>query len=695
MNKLNLWIGLECTLNRVGNIYFDQLEKSGHYGRGFDLQKFSMLNPQRIRYPFLWEKAAPKKEGVYDWSLFDVNLQNLKMAGLTPIVGLLHHGSGPFYTNLLDPHFPEKFARYAKDFAHRYPFLNDYTPINEILTTASFSCLYGHWYPHQKNDKSFIRACYNECRATILAMKEIRKVNPAARLIQTEDFDNTRRFLSFDLLCGKVTVSHPFYDFLLQELSEEELKWLEQNPCAPDVLGINHHLLSNRYLDERLERYPESDVAMVDFDIGIPTPTPYSIFKEVWDRYHIPLAITEVHARGHREDQIRWFWEIWNAAKQIQAEEIPIEAVTAWSLLGTFNWNSLCTTDENFYEPGVFDLRTSNGEPRVTGLYHVIKRISQGEKPKEPVLAVPGWWKNPQSYNQRNNQFSFVWNSHQKEPLLIVGGRGTLGKAFARICSARNIPFILLNRNQLDIASILQLRQILNQIKPWAVVNAAGMVNIDEAERNEALCYRENIKGPKNLAQECKIRDIPLLTFSTDQVFGGEKNQPYFENDYVAPLNVYGQSKVIAEKKVLSIHDKVLVVRTSSFFGPWDESNFVINCLKTVSKNEYFSAAKNVSMSPTYIPDLVHACLDLLIDRHYGLVHLANSGVISWFEFAKSIVSFHSKLKADLIVGYKAEDQPVVARRPSNSALASEHFNILPPLEQTFSRFFKELEINF
>lgn len=722
MKSLNLWVGIECTLNRVGDQYFDQLRKSKHWQRKDDLKNFAALNPQRIRYPFLWEYAAPSQERNYNWSLFDQNLKKLKEAGLIPIVGLLHHGSGPVYTNLLDKEFPKKFSTYAHDFASRYPELTDYTPINEILTTARFSCLYGHWYPHRKDDRSFIRAFYNECCATILAMQEIRKINPQARLIQTEDigrcestkaleyqrnFDNERRWLSFDLLCGKVDSHHPLYEFLLQELTDAELQWIRANACPPNLLGINHYLLSNRFLDERLDLYPEylhggnkrqayADVGIVDTDIEN-RPTPYSVFKEVWDRYQIPLAITEAHARGYREDQMRWFLEIWQSAEKLMKQGVPIEAVTAWSLLGTYDWNSLCTIEQNFYEPGVFDLRTPDGKPRETGLSKFIKSLTNTSIDSivemQPVFQAKGWWSNHCfDSRKKENKFS-TWNDLGKKNILITGGSGTLARSFARICAIRNIPFVVVNRNQLDIASALKVREVLGQIKPWAVINAAGHVKVDEAENNATLCFRENVCGPRILAEECNLRGIPLLTFSSDQVFGGDQTVPYLENDDVNPLNIYGQSKAIAERKVLAAHDKSLVVRTSSFFSPWDEYNFAVQCLRSIEDKKAFPAAKDIFMSPTYVPDLVNACLDLLIDQQYGLLHLVNQGEVSWEEFAKAVASNMAKDKTNYIYGYRAIDFPKVARRPIYSVLSSTRYQILPPLEESLVRFFQELEI--
>ena len=130
----------------------------------------------------------------------------------------MHHGSGPAFTNLLDPQFPVLLAQYAKQVAGQFPHINYYTPVNEPLTTARFSGLYGLWYPHKKDDTAFLKMLLNEIKGIVLSMQAIREINPLAKLVQTEDlgktystrslkyqadFENRRRWLTYDLLCGK------------------------------------------------------------------------------------------------------------------------------------------------------------------------------------------------------------------------------------------------------------------------------------------------------------------------------------------------------------------------------------------------------------------------------------------------------------------------------------------------------------
>src|SRR5205823_1524664 len=150
--------GVESTVNRVGDVFFDQLERSGHASHLADLDRFATLGIRALRFPVLWERTAPDGPGSEQWEWSDARLSRLKELGIEPIVGLLHHGSGPRWTSLVDEAFPVGLAGYAREVARRYPWVEWYTPVNEPLTTARFSGLYGHWYPHGHDALTFLRA---------------------------------------------------------------------------------------------------------------------------------------------------------------------------------------------------------------------------------------------------------------------------------------------------------------------------------------------------------------------------------------------------------------------------------------------------------------------------------------------------------------------------------------------------------
>lgn len=727
-----LWVGLECTVNRVGDHYMNQSELNGHTVRWSDIGLFASTGANKIRYPFLWETIAPNRPQEYDWSLADERMVLLREAGIEPIAGFVHHGSGPRWTNLLDPGFPCALAKFAEAFARRYPQVNDYTPVNEPLTTARFSALYGLWYPHLRDAPSFLKALVHELKATVLSMRAIRKINPLARLIQTEDLgraqstplleyqarhENHRRWLTYDFLCGMIDASHALYPYLTEcaGVTDDELAWFRDNPCPPDVIGINHYLLSDRFLDERLERYPSgfhggngkhsyADVGAAHVADAQVIPLK-EILLEAARRYGRAVAVTEVHVDGTRESQMRWLEETWNDACSLRAQGWPVEAVTVWSLLGSFDWNSLCTVPARYYEPGVFDVRGQ--EPRPTALYHMCRRLTADGRFEHPALAEPGWWHQskrvlfPQRLvdaGRENHEISarlgtLLGARLSPRPILVIGARGTLGRAFARQLNARALPYRLCSRDDIDIADPASVAKCLDETRPWYVINAAGYVQVDRAEAEQDLCQRENADGPARLATACAERRIPLLTFSSDLVFDGCQGLPYLEHASVSPLSAYGRAKVEAERRVLIAHDEALIVRTSAFFGPWDESNFVTLALRTLSAKREFEAPMDYTVSPTYVPDLVNVALDHVLDGTRGILHLSNAGEITWSNLAM-MAAERAGLEVSLVRPRPLQEFGWAAVRPKYSVLGSRYGRQLPSLERALDRYFDELSID-
>jgi dTDP-4-dehydrorhamnose reductase len=387
---LELWGGVECTVNRVGDRYRDQLRLSGHHERAGDLESFADLGIAALRYPVLWERTRPDPGRAADWRWPDARLHRLRALEVRPIVGLVHHGSGPRHTHLLDDGFAPGLADHAGAVAARYPWIEDWTPVNEPLTTARFSALYGHWYPHATDERAFWLALLNQIDATRLAMAAIRRVTPTARLIATDDLgktvataplaaqaehDNQRRWAGWDLLFGRVDRHHPLFDPLDRLGLGDRLRRIADDPCPPDIVGVNHYLTSDRFLDHRLDRYPEhlhgsnGCEAYADTEaVRVLDPSPAGMagaLREAWARYRTPIALTEVHNGSTREEQLRWAAEAWDAAVALRAEGADVRAVTAWALLGSHGWDTLLTGDGT-YETGVFDV--GDGTPRPTAL---------------------------------------------------------------------------------------------------------------------------------------------------------------------------------------------------------------------------------------------------------------------------------------------------------------------------------------
>lgn len=411
---LEMWGGIECTINRIGNTFRDQLEYSGHYARPCDIRALADLGITHLRYPVLWEKHQQHESKPIDWRWAEKRLSLIATSGMVPVVGLLHHGSGPAFTNLLDPKFPEKFARYAARLARTFPWLSNFIPINEPLTTARFSCLYGHWFPHKRNDVDFCRALINQMKATVLAMKEIRKVNPAAVFIQTEDlakvhstevlkyqadFENQRRWLSYDLLCGMINQYHPLWDYFIQsEIPAEELTFFLQNACPPTMLGLNYYVTSERFLSHNIDGVPLENIGGNGQHRYIDTEAHRAgcaegmaaLAVECWDRYRLPIVMTEVHLGCTCDEQIRWLMEMWHQARALKRIGVDVRALTAWSLLGAYDWDTLLTQCNMRYECGGFDLH--EGNLHLNALGNVVRSLALNGNYSDPLLDTPGWW---------------------------------------------------------------------------------------------------------------------------------------------------------------------------------------------------------------------------------------------------------------------------------------------------------------
>lgn len=657
---LELWGGVECTVVRIGDSYRDQLVETGHATRLADLDAIADLGIRTVRYPIVWERVAPDSPGTLDFSWHDERLRRLRELGIRVIGGLVHHGSGPRYTNLLDPEFGRKLADYAERVAERYPWIDHWTPVNEPLTTARFSCMYGHWYPHRTSYDDFFRALVIECDGALQAMRAIRSKIPHARHVVTEDLgktwateqlahqanhENHRRWLSLDLLSGQVDEQHFFWrDLTRAGIDEAVLADLRSADGAPDIIGINHYLTSERFLDDRTELFPDEPVGSngrdryVDLEaVRMPRLAgqtgPAARLREAWERYGKPLAITEVHHGCTREEQLRWFHEVWSAAETVRNEGADVRAVTLWSLFGNVDWRSLLTQREGIYDVGAFDTR--GGKTRPTLIAKAAASLARGQMLKHPAGQGTGWWHRPERFYEGASPCTP--EQLGVHPVLITGATGTLGQAFARICHHRGLAHVVTDRAALDITDAASIEPALDRLLPWAVINTAGFVRVPEAEHEPANCFRINTTGPELLAAACAKRGIPFVTFSSDLVFDGKLGRPYLEPDPTSPACVYGESKAEAEDRVLAIDPRALIVRTSAFFGPWDKYNFLHHTVACLQRGEEVHASDNSVVSPTYVPDLVHATLDLLLDGESGIWHLANLGSISWHELAREI----------------------------------------------------------
>ena len=722
-HRVSIWAGIECSYNRVGDRYADQLQLAGLYERPEEIDRLAGLGVSAVRVPVLWERHCALGDAAWAWT--DDVLGRLRRNGITPILGLMHHGSGPPGVPLHSNELPERLARFAREVATAYPWARYFTPINEPLTTARFATLYGIWYPHAKSAATFAAAMLSQTRAISAAMDAIREVTPSASLVQTEDmgrvyatreleyqadFENTRRWLTFDLLCGQVVGAHPMAAyFRWAGVSDRELESVAEQACVPDIIGVNHYLTSERFLDHRIDRYPPSthggnhrgpyaDVEAVRV-LANGIAGPYAMLRETWERYGLPVAVTEAHLACTREQQLLWLSEVWSAANRLAGEGADVRAVTAWSAFGAHDWASLLTRTDRRYEPGLFDLRAP--KPRRTALAQMVRSLAARGTYDHPALHASAWWRarqrlayppvsirppGPQSSVLDFESFRLGARPKNASPVLIVGAGGTLGRAFKRACDARGLAYVAVDRRSLDITTESAIAGAVETMRPWCVVNCAGFVRVDDAERERRACHAGNVLGAARLAEACAAYNVKFVTFSSDLVFDGDRQSPYLESDTPRPLGEYGRSKAAAEVLVLDVAPTALVVRTAAFFGDDDDANFVTLALRSLSQGSVFTALNDVVVSPTYVPDLVDAALDLAIDDERGLWHLANAGAVTWEELARDAARVGG-VSDQSLTGIALDALGLVARRPRYSALASERAAVMPPLSDALARY--------
>lgn len=409
----SIWAGPECSFLTVGDWPCDQLALTGHDRRIEDLDLLAELGATAVRLPVLWGRGSSRRSTNWRWA--EERIRRAIDLGLQPVVGLLHHGFGPAGRDPLDAGWPAAFGRFAGAVASRLA-VETFLPINEPLTTARFGALYGWWSPYARDPSVFASLLLAECRAWQMAARAIRRVRPAARLVVNEDIGRTvgtprlaaivahhneRRWLTFDLLAGRVDPSHPMWPRLaLTAEHRRTLDLLRREPIAPDILGLDHYVTSDRYLDDRLDRYPDwthaldGDARYADVELvrvaGEPVDGFAGAIHDTWERYRLPVALTEVQLAGEGQDRAAWWREAWSAARASVADGIPVLAVTAWSTFGAYDWSSVLRRPCGAYEPGCFDV-SADGQPRRTILADVVAATARGVS--DDAEAVAGWWR--------------------------------------------------------------------------------------------------------------------------------------------------------------------------------------------------------------------------------------------------------------------------------------------------------------
>ena len=239
---------------------------------------------------------------------------------------------------------------------------------------------------------------------------------------------------------------------------------------------------------------------------------------------------------------------------------------------------------------------------------------------------------------------------------LIIGSSGMLG---SDLC--KTFPdAVKLTHHDLDITDREQVIESILKIKPDVVINAAAYTNVDGCEDNKELAFQVNGYGPGYIAEACARAGAKLVHFSTDYVFDGSKKE-YVESDIPDPINVYGDSKLLGEKKIIENMDDYRIVRISWLFGIHGK-NFVETMLKLSGEMDTVKVVNDQFGKPTYTMDLASKVKEI-IELDPGIYHITNDGICSWYEFASSII--------DNVIPCTSEEFPRKAKRPKYSVLVN------------------------
>jgi len=268
--------------------------------------------------------------------------------------------------------------------------------------------------------------------------------------------------------------------------------------------------------------------------------------------------------------------------------------------------------------------------------------------------------------------------------MLITGINGQVGHALMQELTEHEL--IGLTRQDCDLTNLDQIKQVIDLHQPELIINPAAYTKVDQAEDEPELAFQINRDAPKVMAEKAREYNIPLIHFSTDYVFDGEKNEAYLESDPTQPLGVYGQSKCAGEEAIQEVGGLNYIFRTS-----WVYSNIGHNFYLTMKKlsqerNELKVVADQIGVptSNQFIAEQIKSIIPQLHENNTGIYHLVPDGSCSWHEFAQAVISQTNKeFNLEHLHAIQTHDFPTKTKRPKNSILNNAK------IKQTFN-----LEVN-
>jgi beta-glucosidase len=368
------------TINH-GKTRIDEMDSCGHYEHwkdDFDLVK--ELDIWFLRYgPPIHRTWLGHNH--YDWSFVDLTFNNLYNRNIVPIVDLCHFGVPDWIGNFQNPDFPRLFARYAKDFAERFPWAQLYTPVNEMFICALFSARYGWWNEQETSDRAFVTALKHIVKANVLAMEAILDIRPDAIFIQSESSEyfhadnpkainkaeiyNSQRFLSLDLNYGR-RIDSEMYEYLMDNgMTQNEYHFFLHHHLK------HHSIMGNDYYSTNEHRVWEDGHTQAAGEVfGYD-----EITWQYYDRYRLPVMHTETNiVQGEKGNEaVFWLWKEWANVLRLRNDGVPILGFTWYSLTDQVDWDTA--------------LREVNGHVFPVGLYDLDRKIRPVGKAYKKLIA--------------------------------------------------------------------------------------------------------------------------------------------------------------------------------------------------------------------------------------------------------------------------------------------------------------------
>lgn len=266
--------------------------------------------------------------------------------------------------------------------------------------------------------------------------------------------------------------------------------------------------------------------------------------------------------------------------------------------------------------------------------------------------------------------------------ILITGSKGQLGNELQKIIKTgeaeigkvseiiKNSEVFPLDIDELDITNLVNVKKVLNEIKPDVVINCAAATNVDGCESNQDLAFKINAIGARNLAMVSEEIGAKLVQVSTDYVFSGVGDNPLTEFDLTAPYSVYGKTKLKGEEYVREFSSKYYIVRTAWLYG-YVGKNFVYTMMNLGEQKDSLSVVNDQLGNPTHANDLAYHILKLIETEEYGIYHCTGKGECSWFDFASEIMKLSGrKCKVNPCTSEEYKNMyPNSAKRPEYSSL--------------------------